>query len=532
MANRLPYASSDKLTGALLISGVILFVCAPADAQEPASPRLTLSDCIAVALRNQPAIHVQNAGVNVAREQRAVARSYYFPQLNFGMAYVGLSQPLEARTPNPISGQAANVFSDAAAYFGIARQAGPAAAQLALANPNAGQFAAIKHAFLAGTPQTINTELLGSTFLLNQLSLVQPLWTGRKIRYRNQQATLGVQIAMRDAAKSRQEAIFSVTRAYYGALLAQELVAVADQSSALFNTVVNVTDNLIQDGDEYVTMPDMLRARALADTVASERITAEKSRDLAIAALHQAMGVPIDAPLELADRRLRIDQRKVELPEVLPSAMVRRPELAKAQIGVQIVDLQRRLARAAFSPEVSLFGTYINLQGQQAFLDPNNPNLLAAGLSVQMPVFEGGRRLAESRKAADQQVQARQGRELARQLVALEVRQACLEYEEMRDRLRPISRAARDAQQALDGYWSQFAGDQIADEKYPDFFRDLLTTRLLLTQAQVQYYQVVFGHNLAVAKIELVSASNEDHSLVSAGGPARPERPPARSAGR
>jgi len=181
------------------------------------------------------------------------------------------------------------------------------------------------------------------------------------------------------------------------------------------------------------------------------------------------------------------------------------------------------LARAEFSPQVSVFGAFFNIAGQQAFLNPNNPNLLAAGLAIHVPVFEGGRRLAESRKAADQQTQVRHGRELARQLIALEVEQACLEYQEMRDRLGPLSRAARDAQQALDGYWSQYRGDWIADEKFPDFFRDLLTTRLLLTQAQVQYYQVVFGYNLAVAKLELVSATNEDHALVNA---ANPERSP------
>jgi outer membrane protein TolC len=154
---------------------------------------------------------------------------------------------------------------------------------------------------------------------------------------------------------------------------------------------------------------------------------------------------------------------------------------------------------------------------------------LAAGLSLQVPVFEGGRRVAESRKATEQQIQAQQARELVRQLIALEVRQACLEYEEMRERLGPASRAARDAERAVNGYWDQF--DDIADERYPDYFRDLLTTRLLLTQAQVQYYQVLFGYNLAVAKLELVSASNEDHALVSAATPAGPAGRPT-AAGR
>jgi hypothetical protein len=106
-----------------MILGVVMALCQVAHGQQPPpAPRLSLDERIGVALRNQPAIQVQNSGVNVAREQRAVARSYYFPQLGFGMAYTGLSQTLEARTTNPISGPAANVFSDAAAYFGIARQ--------------------------------------------------------------------------------------------------------------------------------------------------------------------------------------------------------------------------------------------------------------------------------------------------------------------------------------------------------------------------------------------------------------------------
>jgi hypothetical protein len=107
-----------------------------AQAQTPsAGPRLTLADCIALGMRNQPGIQAQEAGVAMAQEVKNVAKSYYFPQVEMNTALTQLNQHLYFRVPNPISGQLADVLSDAAAFFGIARQAGTAAALQALNYP-------------------------------------------------------------------------------------------------------------------------------------------------------------------------------------------------------------------------------------------------------------------------------------------------------------------------------------------------------------------------------------------------------------
>ena len=97
------------------------------------SARPTTSDLPKAHVLNQRAMEVLD-DVGVADGQRAMARSYFFPQLGLNLRYAGMSQPLVNRTPNPAAEpHAADTLSDAAAYFGLARQFGVPAANAFLA---------------------------------------------------------------------------------------------------------------------------------------------------------------------------------------------------------------------------------------------------------------------------------------------------------------------------------------------------------------------------------------------------------------
>jgi outer membrane protein TolC len=489
----------------ICLHGVVVLAHCEAASNEPVD-RLNLQACVDIALQNQPAIHARRSALDAANAQRDIAQSYSYPQVDLGVRYTALDEPLTVATPNPIQGPAADVFSDSAAYFAIARQAGPAAADAALANPNGPLFSQAKQAALTNLPSFLQTDLLGASFLTTHVTMTQAIWTGGKIRYRQQQAGLGVQLGAQDIRKSQQETIFNVTRAYQGILLAEELLRVAERTQAKFAAIEQVAQGMVEQGDEYVSVPDMLRPRVLSNLAMEERLKLLNSRDLAYAALKQSMGVEQEYGFTIADSNLQLDNAQVDYYEIADQALRRRPEILKSRIAVKLATLERELAEAQFSPDIGLYANFTSIVDDQDFANPTNPNIGAAGVNLALPLITGGRRQAQVCKAEFDRRQARRVQELVQQMIVLESQQAYLDYRELSERVTLSEASVRHARQALEAYEKQFGDTDDAD--MPKYFENVVTTRLLLTQAEVNRHQVVFGYNVAVAKIRLVSASN------------------------
>ena len=179
------------------------------DVAEP--PKYTLAQCIQIGLSKQAAIQVQMAAAGAAQQQEAIARSYFYPQVDLQTRYTNASSIYTVAIPVP--------------------------------PPLVGY----------------DVDLLGQNFLTTQVTLVQPLWTGGKIRYRHQQAELGVQAAQCDVERARQETTFNITRAYLTIVLTEEMLVAADDTAGSFRVIEDLTSKC----DRYVTKADLCRISSL-----------------------------------------------------------------------------------------------------------------------------------------------------------------------------------------------------------------------------------------------------------------------------
>ncbi|HUT91038.1 MAG TPA: TolC family protein [Thermoguttaceae bacterium] len=499
----------------------------PAQRPEPLEPdtasgyRLTLDQCIGIALENQPAIRAQHAAMCAAVERGKIAGSYFLPQIDFHARYANIDEPRSVDIPSPFAGQVGDVFSSAAAFFDLAGQYGGNFANAALeptdplfpvANP---LFNQSRDATKNGLPDEWSVGLLGENSLTTEFLLTQPLWTGGKIRYRHQQAQLGVSMASADVAKSKQQTVFDVTRAYLGVQLAVELSQVMDDAVGHFRAIERLIHALLDEANEHVTMVDLHRVRAVRALAESERVRVEQAAQIAHEALRQAMGLDPMAQFEIADYCLTVEQRHVELPDILGQAMVRRPELAKARLGVQIAGLQRQLAAAEYSPDLALFGRFATIDDDGGFPNPNDRQEWAVGLNLDAPLYAGGRRAAQKRHADFEQARAARLQQLARQLITLEVQKTYLEYVEMHDRLALAKTAREEASGTVEALGNEYKGGFVEEAEMPDHYEDLTQAHLVLALAGTRYYTTIYGHNIAVARIRLVTASDEQQSASS-----------------
>ena len=483
--------------------------------------RLTLQDCISIALENQPAIGANRFGVRSAREHEKIARSFFFPQVRFEARYTRLEKAQTASITNPFTDDVADVFTDGAAFFQIAKQAGSAAALNALDNPNTPlgpglpSFNGTKQIALNQLPAESTTGLLGKNSVTTEFLLLQPLWTGGKIRYRYQQSKLGTRVASADLNKSEQTTAFHVTHAYWGVLFAQEMTNVVTDATGRFRAIESLIKALIDQGDEDITTADLYRAETIKLLSRGNEVQTEYASELAHAALNQAMGIEHMAEFVIEDSQLPTRERQHTLPVLLNEAMDWRPELTKAGLGIEVARLERKLTKAQYAPDVGFFGRFSTIDDDEDFPNPNDSQrrLWAAGIVVGVPLFTGGRRSAQRRDAEFQQAKARQIEQTARSLITLEVQKVFLEYQEMSKQLHLTKKTFDAAEKTVDGFRNQYLGGLIEDDDMPEYFEDLINSQILQTQARTKLYETRYKYNLSLARIRLVTASNEYQML-------------------
>lgn len=488
------------LVGVLLAAGM-----ARGADPAPEQRKLTLDECVRTALDNQPAIQARQYEVGVALAQQKIARSYLLPQAGVTSRFTQMDRHLFVSQPG-LSGSSLDVFTDAAAFFNIARQAGPAAANAALANPNQPPFSTAKQAALAGAPTNFQTDLLGERFLTTEVLVTQPLYTGGKLRYRNEQAKLGIEAAEQDVAMTKDEIVFQVTRAYYGVLLARELERVAEEARGQFQATENLAQSLLKTGNEYITTADLRRATAGRLLAENQKLQTRRAAEQALAGLRAAMGLRQVMPLEVADARLVYAAAALDRDALLALALARRPEMAKAQLAVQAAELERKVAKAQFHPDVGAFARMTTIQQNRDYPNPTVPTQFAAGIEASLPLVAGGRRVAERHKADALIEAASAARDVVRNQIELEVVQAYLEWEEMAERLPLAKRVVDNLEAAMKALRDELALG-LEDKDYPRHFDNRLSTRLLLSQAEAAYYQQVLAYNLALAKVRLATGA-------------------------
>jgi NodT family efflux transporter outer membrane factor (OMF) lipoprotein len=175
------------------------------------------------------------------------------------------------------------------------------------------------------------------------------------------------------------------------------------QSIVSYEQAVLVTQ-LRSDG-QIASGLDLARASSQLSSAKAQRTDAELQRDLtqhAIAVLVGAM--PSGFSIEPAQR---FTLEAPEIPTGLPSKLLqRRPDIASAERHMAAANATIGVSRAAFYPNITLFGAAgFQDSGFNLLSLPNS--LWSVGAGAVLPLFEGGLRRAELQRSWSQYAQTR-----------------------------------------------------------------------------------------------------------------------------
>ncbi len=329
-----------------------------------------------------------------------------------------------------------------------------------------------------------------------QLSQTLPL--GGKRAARRDAAAADAESARANARVQVHDIEVQVASAYFDLFLAERTLEVDDELERLLQTLLKASEARVSTGKgEQV---ELMRAQGAVIQLRSDRETANDHRSSAWARLSA-----------LLDREPAPPAHKTTTPGMLasvpPVAVLReralhdRPELAGARATIAGAEAQGRLARAADTPDLNVFGAFMH-----TFRGAGETNFAFAGVQVNLPIFGGDKNQPRIAGASAQAEAARQMERALTNRIGSEVAETHAHVLaeghqiELHHQLIPL------AKQTVESAESSYIAGRIEFTMVLDSLRDLrmheldLATHLAMYEQRLAELQRAVGSDIGVEK--------------------------------
>lgn len=316
---------------------------------------------------------------------------------------------------------------------------------------------------------------------------------------RFQASKAGVSAAKQDAETTGEQVAAQVARTYLAALKADADVDTAQANVTLSDANLVLAGNQKKAGTG--TGIEITRARVQLANDRQHLVEAQNAQRAAHLRLLRAIGLRLDSDVQLTDRMAYVPVDAVTLEQAKAQALQTRPDYKAQQERESTARLSASATRMERVPTLSAFGNYGTIGSGLGGTLPTR----TYGISVRVPIFDGGRRDAR-RGEAESEYRAEQVRtEDLKQQVELDVRLALDSLESAEDEVK----VARDGLELSENELAQ------ARRRY----QAGVTTSIEVTDAQTRLERArdnqtaaVYNHNLA--RIDLAQAMGRVRSTV------------------
>jgi outer membrane protein len=297
----------------------------------------------------------------------------------------------------------------------------------------------------------------------------------------------------------QQGIVFSVARAYLLLIKAERIVPVQELTITNLRDHVATAELLYRSGK--VSQLDVLKAQTQLALANEELVKAKNSVTVRRQELFGAMGVDTVfdfRTVDLTEALWQREQARSLREDSLLSLLNRHPDLQRAELDAQGREQEISLARTDYYPSAFVRGSY-NWEDSQVLPGHKNWNV---GLGLSVPIFQGGVTQAGVDQATARAEAARATEDALRQRLQVAVRTNVTTLDDTRSRVRSATEIVRLAEES----------EKVAALKYKTgkgTSLDVLDAEIVLTNARINYIQVLTDYALAAAELNFNLGSTE-----------------------
>ena len=342
----------------------------------------------------------------------------------------------------------------------------------------------------------IKSSMNTTALLVGQVT--QPITQLRRIGLQIKQQELEVEISETQLRATEQSLVNEVKRAYYAILQTEGAVRAAEESVKLYHELDRVTGEYVV--QQVALKTDRMDVQTKVAKAEYEVLTLNNSLSAQKEQLNHLLGRDVRTEFSVSDglETAQAAMRETDLIEARKRALEQRPEIREARLRLQQANLDKRVKKSEFIPDVSLIANTVTTVNYSNFA-PRSVN--GVGIQVEWEVFDWGRKkreLAEKNRSiaqADNTVLETESR------VLLEVNSRFRTLQESSQLIRIAKLAQTTAR----------ANVQIAANKYrldAVLMKDVLTAQTSLANANYEYQKALLS--FWTAKADFEKALGED----------------------
>ena len=316
---------------------------------------------------------------------------------------------------------------------------------------------------------------------------------------RFQASKVGVSAARSDVDSTEEQVAAQVARAYLAAVRADADVETAQSDVTLAEAVLKQAENQKTAGTG--TGIEITRAKVQLANDRQRLLVAGNQRTSARLQLMRVMGLRLDTELELTDKLAYVPVDAVTMEQAKAQALKERPDL-KAQ---QEREANARMAASATKmerlPSVAAFGDY----GSIGTGFDNALPTRTYGISLRVPVFDGGRRDARRAESASQYRSEKVRTNDLKEQIELDVRLAL-------DGLESAEQQVKVAKEGLELSENELAQARRRNDAGVAIGVEVTDAQSRLERARDNQTAALYNYN--VARIDLAQSMGKVRSMV------------------
>lgn len=477
----------------LILAGALLFAFLPFSASQAAekepdstyaidesSPqltKLTLQNCIDLALENNHARAASRYGIEIAEAQHRQALSAYWPQVGIKATYSIMDED-----PN----------------FIFPSQGMRVPASTIIATTPLGPMTIEIPASTFVIPEQ-NVKLMDRQNFVASLNGTIPLYTGGKVSSIVRQAEQGLRAAKEESRRTDLQVAYDTTRYYYGAVLGKELLKIGRDTLSRMEVTLELTENLYTKGSGRVKKTDYLRNKTVVEWLRSAVSSLDANEKLARAALTNSMGIPWNTPIKVAAETLPFTPIRGDMQSLVSETYRFNPDWARMEAGLTAADAKISEARSGHLPKAGLFGSLTRIENSydKGIVTPENRNSWAVGIGLEIPLFDGLRTTNEVREAKARLARLKEQQVLLREGLALQVKHLFIQLMRSQDQQTSTGAAAISAEE------NRSLNERAYQEELVET-KDVIEAQLMESLMKAQHLKTLYDHLEAKANLDFV----------------------------
>jgi outer membrane protein len=448
-----------------VLSLLILFCAHIAGAE---TMKLTLEEAIALGLKNSTTLKAKTVSLYSANASVKSAQAAYYPSVSATATYTHFfDQP---KTP------------DIEVDFG-----GPTPVSIP------GSYAA------ASDPISLSVDVRQSIFTFGKINNAVKL------------AEENVGLSKLDLQEEKRKLIVEISKAFYGYILAQEVLKVQDETLTHKEDALDVARKRFEAGltPEY----EVLSAESDVENFRPTVISANNQLRFTLLAVMDLLGIEGDGDFDIElIGTLEPKFYELEKENLVKDAMANKYEIRQFETNISLARTQQEITKAANAPTIGAFANYTLQSGFDTSTGENKywgedswEGDLTVGLSVSMPLsalFPWSKENADIKKGEfdleglDLQLSS------IKSGIRLNIENLLLKIDEEWSKINSGKKGIELAQKLYDSSLKRYKNGLVSSMELKD-------TQLGLNNAKLGYLQAVYNHKIAL--FDLMNAVGVDH---------------------